>query len=395
MKSPVVLAYAGGIHASAAIPWLADTLGVEVVTVTLDVGQGHELAELRARALACGAVRAHAVDARDGFARDVLVPSLFTSEPADAPRPSISRLPWPLIARTLTEIARIEGAGGRAWLDRPGIRCMYSCGRFIGLHHRPGARVDDERRRSDRARARASSAAPTATPGLRIDQNMWGRSIAWEGDDEPSAVRAPRARGRVHEPALVDIHFERGMPTAVNGASMSPAELIDCLSLIGSQHRVGRRHVSLPGSRHVVHDAPAATILRAAAAEVGESGSADVCLVGRRSAHRAEPGRSARTAGELRVTLWSGRFDAAPDPAAFDFGVSFGFDRALFEDDVTGSLAWADALAAAGVLSDEDRASIVSALEAILEEGRRNPSWVAGPDEDAQLRRTPADRPGR
>ena len=40
------------------------------------------------------------------------------------------------------------------------------------------------------------------------------------------------------------------------------------------------------------------------------------------------------------MTLWSGRFDAAPDPDAFDFGVSFGFDRALFEDDVTGSIAW-------------------------------------------------------
>jgi len=82
------------------------------------------------------------------------------------------------------------------------------------------------------------------------------------------------------------------------------------------------------------------------------------------------------------VTLWSGRFDSAPDPAAFDFGISFGFDRALFEDDVTGSIAWADALAGAGVLSKEDRAAIVSALEAILEEGRRTPSWVAGPDED-------------
>ena len=46
MKSPVVLAFAGGIHASAAIPWLVDTMGVEVVTVTLDVGQGNELAEL-------------------------------------------------------------------------------------------------------------------------------------------------------------------------------------------------------------------------------------------------------------------------------------------------------------------------------------------------------------
>jgi argininosuccinate lyase len=82
------------------------------------------------------------------------------------------------------------------------------------------------------------------------------------------------------------------------------------------------------------------------------------------------------------VTLWSGRFDTAPDPAAFDFGISFGFDRALFEDDVAGSLAWADALAAAGVLSEADRAAIVPALEAILEEGRRNPSWVTGPDED-------------
>ena len=82
------------------------------------------------------------------------------------------------------------------------------------------------------------------------------------------------------------------------------------------------------------------------------------------------------------MTLWSGRFDTAPDPAAFDFGISFGFDRALFEDDVTGSIAWADALAGAGVLSEEDRAAIVSALEAILEEGRRTPSWVAGPDED-------------
>src|SRR5688572_16395616 len=86
--------------------------------------------------------------------------------------------------------------------------------------------------------------------------------------------------------------------------------------------------------------------------------------------------------GESRVTLWSGRFDTAPDPAAFDFGISFGFDRALFEDDVTGSIAWAEALAAASVLSQDDAAAIVTALRDILEQGRRDPSWVAGPDED-------------
>lgn len=80
--------------------------------------------------------------------------------------------------------------------------------------------------------------------------------------------------------------------------------------------------------------------------------------------------------------LWSGRFDAAPDPAAFDFGISFSFDRRLFEDDVTGSLAWAEALAAAGVLGAEDSAAIRDGLTAILDQGRRDPSWVNGPDED-------------
>ena len=82
------------------------------------------------------------------------------------------------------------------------------------------------------------------------------------------------------------------------------------------------------------------------------------------------------------MTLWSGRFDTAPDPAAFDFGVSFGFDRLLFEDDVTGSIAWAEALCAAGVLSGEDTRLVVDGLKAILEQGRTDPSFVSGPDED-------------
>jgi len=82
------------------------------------------------------------------------------------------------------------------------------------------------------------------------------------------------------------------------------------------------------------------------------------------------------------MTLWSGRFDTAPDPAAFDFQVSFGFDRALFEDDVVGSLAWAEALRAAGVLSKQDAAAIRQGLEEILREGRQDPAFVAGPDED-------------
>ena len=80
--------------------------------------------------------------------------------------------------------------------------------------------------------------------------------------------------------------------------------------------------------------------------------------------------------------LWSGRFDSAPDPAAFDFGVSFPFDRRLFEDDVTGSLAWAEALARAGVLDARDTKAITDALIEMLDKGRRDPAWVNGDDED-------------
>ncbi len=96
------------------------------------------------------------------------------------------------------------------------------------------------------------------------------------------------------------------------------------------------------------------------------------------------------------MTLWSGRFDGAPDPAAFDFGISFGFDRALFEDDVTGSLAWAEALGRAGVLTPADVAAIVQGLQAILAEGRANPDFVAGPDEDVHsfVERQLVDRAG-
>lgn len=80
--------------------------------------------------------------------------------------------------------------------------------------------------------------------------------------------------------------------------------------------------------------------------------------------------------------LWSGRFAAAPDADVFRFQASFAFDRRLFEDDVEGSLAWADALARAGVLSAGDAATIREGLAAILEAGRREPGFVAGDDED-------------
>jgi argininosuccinate synthase len=226
MKRPVVLAFAGGIHASAAIPWLVDTMGVDVVTVTLDVGQGHDLGELRARALDCGAVRAHVVDARDDFARDVLFPSLGTT-PADETPHAISVLAWPLIARKLVEIARIENAGAVAHGSTDpafdaAIRANDSSIEIIAPA-RDWTMGDEDL--ASFVRARRLPVTATSAPDCQIDQNLWGRIVAWTSPEAPAAIRARASRRRLNEPATIDLHFEHGAPTSVNGVPMSPAEL--------------------------------------------------------------------------------------------------------------------------------------------------------------------------
>jgi argininosuccinate lyase len=95
-------------------------------------------------------------------------------------------------------------------------------------------------------------------------------------------------------------------------------------------------------------------------------------------------------------TLWSGRFDAAPDAVAFEFGKSFAVDRRLFEDDVRGSLAWAEALHRAGVLTSGDAAAIEAALGDMLNRARADPAFVSGDDEDVHtfVERQLVDRVG-
>jgi len=80
--------------------------------------------------------------------------------------------------------------------------------------------------------------------------------------------------------------------------------------------------------------------------------------------------------------LWSGRFEAEPDPDAFRFGVSFPFDRQLFEDEVTGSLAWVEALVSAGAIGGEEARTLERGLRTLLDRGRGDPSFTTGPDED-------------
>lgn len=116
-----------------------------------------------------------------------------------------------------------------------------------------------------------------SSANCQIDQNLWGRIVVWTGDEAPSAIRTRGARRLLNEPATLYLHFEHGAPTSVNGVPMSPAELVECLALIGRQHGIGHTVVSAQG-RQVLYYAPAATVLQVAASVARHQETADVCL---------------------------------------------------------------------------------------------------------------------
>src|SRR5690606_23756616 len=110
MTERVVLAYSGGLDTSVAIPYLAEQTGAEVIAVAVDVGQGGEDMEtIRQRAIACGAVEAEVVDARDEFATDFCLPALRANALYMDRYPLVSALSRPLIVKHLVAAARKHG----------------------------------------------------------------------------------------------------------------------------------------------------------------------------------------------------------------------------------------------------------------------------------------------
>jgi argininosuccinate synthase len=203
----LVLANSGDLETAVAISSLAGAHQAEIVTLTLDLGGSRDLEEVRDRALAAGAARAHVIDAREEFVRDFVVPSLQAGALHDGGDPLAAALARPLVARKLAEVAAIEQT--RDVLDRS-----------------------------------------------RLDENLWGRQgegyrITKSPEETPDT------------PAYVEVAFECGVPAAVNGVPMRMTELIESLATIAGHHGIGR-----VGSTGECIEAPAAVVLHAALASL-------------------------------------------------------------------------------------------------------------------------------
>jgi argininosuccinate synthase len=268
----IVLAYSGGFASSNAIHWLAETQGAEVVTMTLDVGQGEDLGAIRARALSCGATRAHAIDAREELVREFLLPSLARG-PLDE-GPLIGEYTRPLIARKLLEVARIEGTCLVAHASRgesidAALRTLDP--RVTILAPAREWRMDASELDAF-ARAHGIPPRRPSDPDCRVEQSLWGRMISfYDVQGRPEGTHR-RAVVKPTESARLAIRFESGVPVSINEVPMPPVELVESLALIAGRYGVGRLESSRNG-RTVVYDAPAAMVLHTAhAALSGRTG---------------------------------------------------------------------------------------------------------------------------
>jgi argininosuccinate synthase len=282
----IVLAYSGGLDTSVAIPWLAEKYGADVVAVTMDLGQGRELEEVRDRALAAGAVRAHVLDVREEFAHDYVLPALKADAIYEDRYPMGTALGRPLIARKLVEIAAIEqtttiahgctGKGNDQVRLDVTARAINPAITVIAPARDWGMTRSEE---IEYARTRGIPVPATVDSPYSTDANLWGRSIEcgvledpWtEPPEEIYTLTRPPAECP-DEAAFVEMTFERGVPVAINAVAMPLVELIASLGTIAGAHGVGR--IDMVENRLVgiksreIYEAPAAVVLHMAHKEL-------------------------------------------------------------------------------------------------------------------------------
>lgn len=333
----IVMAYDGSAAATAALAWMQDGTALEVVTLTLDLGQRDELDAVRERALAAGAARAHVLDVRESFARDHLLPALRAGAACDDDgRPVGRALSRPLIARQLVEVARMEGAtvvahgGWRDAVDRARIETALRLLAPDLIVRAPLVEWDaseDEVQAFAEARglrlpriARGSGDAGVSESGTegvtagvtRVAANLWGRCVYLDDLADGTAAEGTAAEGDAAEgdaaegdvdgddasgaspaagvdagryawtkapdaapetPAFVDVEFERGTPVGISGVTMSPLETISSLETIAGAHGVGRVDLTREGRGH--HRSLASRVLTGSVDDLDDVG--DLC----------------------------------------------------------------------------------------------------------------------
>jgi argininosuccinate synthase len=279
----VVLAYSGGLDTSIILKWLIETYQCQVVAFIADLGQGEELPEAQAKALATGAVKARVEDVREEFVRDFVFPAFRANAIYEGQYLLGTSVARPLIAKQQVRIAEEEGADavshGATGKGNDQVRFELT---YTALN--PNLKVIAPWREwtlksrtslVEYARRHGIPVPVTREKPYSSDRNLL--HISFEGGilEDPWAEPSPdmyvlttAPEDAPNAPEIIEIDFERGDPVAVNGQRHSPANLLHTLNEIGGKHGIGR--VDLVENRFVgmksrgVYETPGGTIMRIA-----------------------------------------------------------------------------------------------------------------------------------
>jgi argininosuccinate synthase len=247
----VVLAYSGGLDTSVAVRWMTEELGVEVVALAADLGQGGDFAAIMDRAVAAGAVEAVVVDVREEYANDFVAPALRANAKYEGKYPLISSLSRPVIAKHLVAAARRFGAdavahgctgkGNDQVRFEVSTRALNPDLEVIAPVRTWGLTREDSIEYA--ARWDIPITVTKASP-YSIDQNLWGRTIECGILEDPWA-QPPEEVYELTTPTATDptelvIHFEQGLPVAIDGRPMPLHELIGEVDRIVGSYGWGR-----------------------------------------------------------------------------------------------------------------------------------------------------------
>jgi argininosuccinate synthase len=253
-KKKVVLAYSGGLDTSVAIRWLEDKYDLEVVAVSIDVGQPGDMEANIERARGIGAVSAYAIDATEEFAEEYVWPALKANALYQGVYPLSTAIARPLIAKILVDVARKEGAEyiahGCTAKGNDQVRFDVSIAALapdlkIIAPMREWVMTREEEidyAKKHKIPIPVKKACPYST-----DENLWGRSCEC-GILEDAAVEPPEdAREWTvsplkapNKPTYVEIGFDKGEPVSLDGKRLPPVELITRLNRLAGENGVGR-----------------------------------------------------------------------------------------------------------------------------------------------------------
>src|SRR4051812_6567614 len=277
-----VLAYSGGLDTSVAIRWINEKYGLEVIALTVDVGNEKDFEVVRQKALRTGAIKAFVTDAKEVFVHDFVWPALQAGTMYQNVYPLATALARPLIAKLLVDYARQEGAThvahGCTGKGNDQVRFDVSFN-SLAPDLKIVAPVREWRwtREEEILYAQKHSIPVPVTIGspYSVDQNLWGRSVEagvledpWSEPPDDVYAWTMSPQYTPHEPSYVEIEFEHGIPTALDGEHLDGPTLIARLNDLAGSHGIGRidhvenRFVGIKSRE--IYESPAGVLLHKA-----------------------------------------------------------------------------------------------------------------------------------